>query len=388
MRPLVAVAGTWAVIWWSESMLGAVAGTSRNLTVCTSVKPEPVMVTLVPAGPLPGPKEVIRGSTRKVLALWPLPEGVTTVSLPVEASAGTTTVILVALTVAGAARTPLKRTLVAPPKALPAIVSVVPTGAAPGVTEPTRGMTNSVAALVAVPPAVVIVTGPSVALAGTVSRSCVRESTLNPALTLFTFTALTPPKPVPRRSTGLPGAAWDGANVVIAGRTRNTVGLAAVPPAVVTVIRPLNAVGGAKAVITLLKMSTRAGTPANLTMFRSAKPEPSIVTPVSAGPLPGVMEVSCGRTRNFPTLWAIPTGVATSRWPVLASAGTTARTCVGDTKVGAVATPPNETDVAPSRFAPPIVTTVPTGAAAGLKPEILGAGARTARLCPNAAAIA
>src|SRR5207248_313674 len=81
---LVAVAGTWAVIWWSESMLGLVAATPLNLTALTSVKPEPAIVTLVPAGPVPGPKAVIRGSTRKVPALWPLPEGVTTVSLPVE----------------------------------------------------------------------------------------------------------------------------------------------------------------------------------------------------------------------------------------------------------------------------------------------------------------
>ena len=202
------------------------------------------MVTLVPTGPLPGPKEAIRGSTRKAPTLWPLPEGVTTVSLPVEASAGTTTVSLVALTVAGTATTPPKRTLVAPANALPTIVTVVPTGAALGMKEPTRGSTNRVAALVAVPPAVMTVIGPSLALAGTVSRSCVRESTLNPARTPFTFTALMPPKPVPRTSTGLPGAAWEGANVVIPGTTRNTVGLATVPPPVVTVIRPLNAVGG------------------------------------------------------------------------------------------------------------------------------------------------
>src|SRR5918912_522430 len=88
----------------------------------------------------------------------------------------------------------------------------------------------------------------------------------------------------------------------------------------------------------------------------------------------------------------MPTGVVTSRWPVIASAGTTARTCVADTNVGAVDSwpklPLNETDVAPSRFAPLIVTTAPTGAADGLKPKILGAGARTTRLCPAPAPIA
>src|SRR5205085_314297 len=195
--PLVAPAGTTAVIWWSESTLGLVAATPPNLTAVTSVKPEPVIVTLVPTGPLPGLREVIFGSTRNVPALWPEPEGVTTVSLPVEASAGTKTVIAVAVTVAGVAGTPSKRTLVAPVKALPPIVTFVPTGAAEGLKEATRGSTSSVAALVAVPPAVVTEIGPSVAPPGTVSRSSVRERRLKLAATPFTLTELTPPKPVP-----------------------------------------------------------------------------------------------------------------------------------------------------------------------------------------------
>src|SRR5437588_9880290 len=110
MRPLVAPAGTWPLIWWSESTLAPGSGTPLNLTAVTSLKPEPAIVTAVPAGPLPGLKEVIRGSTLNVPALWPEPEGVTTVSLPVEAAAGTSTVIRVALTVAGVARAPLKGT--------------------------------------------------------------------------------------------------------------------------------------------------------------------------------------------------------------------------------------------------------------------------------------
>ena len=48
--------------------------------------------------------------------------------------------------------------------------------------------------------------------------------------------------------------------------------------------------------------SARAGTPANLTMLTPAKPEPPIVTAVSAGPLPGVMKVIRGSTRNVPAL--------------------------------------------------------------------------------------
>ena len=77
------------------------------------------MVTLVPTTPLPGENEVSFGSTLKVPALWPAPAPVATVSFPVEASAGTGTVIFVGITVAGTVLTPLKSTLVAPPKAFP-----------------------------------------------------------------------------------------------------------------------------------------------------------------------------------------------------------------------------------------------------------------------------
>src|SRR5919108_3896161 len=225
------------------------SGTPLNLTAVTSVKPEPAIVTAVPAGPLPGPKELIRGSTWKLPLLWPAPEGVTTVSLPVEAAAGTSTVIWVGVTVAGVARTPLKSTPVAPPKALPPIVTFAPTEAEPGEKPATRGVTSRVAALVAVPPEVVTVIWPSVALAGTVSRSWVRERTLKPALTPCTLTALTPPKPVPSTTTGLPGAAAPGAKPVIVGTAVKLVALVAVPPAVVTVIRPLVAAEGTWAVI-------------------------------------------------------------------------------------------------------------------------------------------
>src|SRR5438270_3147728 len=175
--------GTWALIWWSESTLAPGSGTPLNLTAVTSLKPEPVIVTAVPAGPLPGLSEPIRGSTLNVPALWPEPEGVTTVSLPAEASGGTSTVIWVWVTAAGSARTPSKSTPVAPPKALPLIVTWAPTSAEPGEKPATRGVTSRVAALVAVPPGVVTVICPSLAVAGTISRSWVRERTLKPALT-------------------------------------------------------------------------------------------------------------------------------------------------------------------------------------------------------------
>src|SRR5207244_1849819 len=145
-------------------------------------------------GPLNGGEADFQGVTVKLVALVAVPPAV---RLPVEASAGTTTVIFVAMTVAGTAPTPLKRTLVAPPKALPLIVTVAPTAAAVGVNEVTRGSTDSAAALVAVPPAVVSEIVPELAAAGTVSRTWSVDRTLKLAATPFTFTEATPPKPVP-----------------------------------------------------------------------------------------------------------------------------------------------------------------------------------------------
>src|SRR5207248_3559900 len=132
-----------------------------------------------------------------VPALWPEPDGVTTLSFPVEASVGTSTVIFVADTVTGEASTPSKRTLVAPPKAFPYTLTVAPTAADDGANDVTRGSTKNVAPLVAVPPEVVTEIAPVIDVDGTVSRSCAFDSTENAAPTPFTFTALTPPKPAP-----------------------------------------------------------------------------------------------------------------------------------------------------------------------------------------------
>ena len=333
---------------------------------------------------------MIFGSTRNVPALWPEPEGVTTVSLPVEASAGTKTVIAVAVTVAGVAGTPSKRTLVAPVKALPPIVTFVPTGAAEGVKEATRGSTSSVAALVAVPPAVVTEIGPSVAPPGTVSRSSVRERREKPALVPFTLTEVTPPKPVPSTTTWLLGAAAPGAKPLIVGTARKRARLVAVPPAVTTESLPLVAVSGTVAVIWWSEsmLGLVAATPLNLTALTSVKPEPVMVTLAPAAPLPGLKEVSFGSTLKTAALSPVPFGLVTPILPVRAPAGTVARICVGDTIVGVAATPPKVTEVAVPTFLPLIVTSVPTAPAVGLKPETIGIGATSARLWPTPAAIA
>ena len=70
-----------------------------------------------------------------------------------------------------AALTPLNRTAVAPLKFVPLIVTLVPTGPLVGVTLVIvgAGMTVKLLALVAVPPGVVTLTGPVVAVVGTVA---------------------------------------------------------------------------------------------------------------------------------------------------------------------------------------------------------------------------
>src|SRR5207247_584629 len=107
------------------------------------------------------------------------------------------------------------------PKALPLIVTVVPTPAADGVKPVTRGSTESVPALVAVPPAVATVIVPEAALAGTVRRSCTFDRTEKLAATPFTFTVVTPAKPVPATVTLAPAGPLGGVNEVSLGSTLN-----------------------------------------------------------------------------------------------------------------------------------------------------------------------
>ena len=64
-----------------------------KVTEVAPVKLAPLMMTLVPTGPLAGEKLVIRGATVKLLALVAVPADVVTVIFPVVALAGTVAVI-------------------------------------------------------------------------------------------------------------------------------------------------------------------------------------------------------------------------------------------------------------------------------------------------------
>src|SRR5437660_5102854 len=77
-------------------------------------------------------------------------------------------------------------------------------------------------------------------------------------------------------------------------------------------------------------------------------------------------------TVNELALVAVPPGVVTLTGPVVAPAGTVARIAVSEVTVKVALTPLNDTEVAPVKFVPLIVTLVPTGPLVGVKLAIVG----------------
>src|SRR2546426_12302361 len=100
------------------------------VTAVAPAKYGPVIVTLVPAGPLVGEKLVIVGGgmTVKLLALIAVPPDVVTLIGPVVAPLGRVVAIEVNEFTVKLAATPLMVTDVTPVKFVPVIVTLVPTG--------------------------------------------------------------------------------------------------------------------------------------------------------------------------------------------------------------------------------------------------------------------
>jgi hypothetical protein len=107
-------------------------------------------------------------------------------------------------------------------------------------------VTVKLAPLVPVPTAVVTLSGPVVAAAGTVAWIAVSDVTVKPALAVLKVTAVAPVKSTPRIVTLVPTGPIVGVKLVIVGAptTRNAPALLAVPPGVVTLIGPVVAVAG------------------------------------------------------------------------------------------------------------------------------------------------
>jgi hypothetical protein len=143
--------------------------------------------------------------------------------------------------------------------------------------------------------------------------------------------------------------------------------LVAVPSSVVTEMEPVLAPAGTVAVIVpeLFTVNVVA-LPPNETAVAPLKFVPVIVTPDPIPPKVGANELMAGVIvkRVVVAIAPLP-GVVMEIGPVVAPAGTVVIIVPEGPSVNPAATPLNETAVAPVKFVPVIVTTVPAGPKVG-----------------------
>src|SRR6266436_1322273 len=229
------------------------------LPPCVVPKPVPVIVTSSPTAPEVGDMAVIASAsnTVKFTPLLATPHAVTT-TLPVVASTGTETTMLVALQLVGAASVPLKLTVPAPcvaPKPVPVIVTGAPT--TPEVTERLlivgAGTTVKLVPLLATPDALTKIF-PVVAPDGTGTEILDALQLVGVDVVPLKLTEPLPwvaPKFVPATATSAPTAPLVGERVVMlgGGTTVKLDPLLATPPAAVTTTLPVVAPLGVVAVM-------------------------------------------------------------------------------------------------------------------------------------------
>jgi hypothetical protein len=128
----------------------------------------------------------------------------------------------------------------------------------------------------------------------------------------------------PRRSHSSPF--WRRSKIRrVYGATTKLLGLASVPPGVVTAIGPVVAPAGTVAVIFVDDLTTKvAMVPLKVTAVAPVKLLPLMVTDVPTGPLVGEMLLMIGAGVKVPALVTDPAGVVTLIVPVVLPAGTTA----------------------------------------------------------------
>ncbi|GAA4362037.1 hypothetical protein GCM10023185_29600 [Hymenobacter saemangeumensis] len=151
----------------------------------------------------------------------PVPSAVVTQISPVGAPAGASTVrlVLVLLVMGAVTATPPKVTLVAPPRLLPVMVTLVPAGPAVGVKLLTTGtvLITKLPALLAVPWGVVRLMGPVLAPAGTVAVRLVLVTLENTAARPLNCTLLVPVRLVPVMVTLVPATPEAGVKLLMVG---------------------------------------------------------------------------------------------------------------------------------------------------------------------------
>ena len=184
---------------------------------------------------------------------------------------------------------------------------------------------------------------------------------------------------MPVSTTTVPAGPAAGENEVItgAGITVKLVVEAAILMGVVTLMGPVVAPVGTVAVIWVAEFTVNTGAtvPLKRTCVVPVRSVPVMTTTVPTGPVMGAKLVMVGGvpTVNGVAEVVVPPGVVTLIEPVVTPRGALTVICVAEftTKTGA-AVPLKTTAVAPVRFVPVIVTTVPSRPPVGVKLVMVG----------------
>src|SRR5262245_36598779 len=227
---------------------------------------------------------------------------------------------------------------------------------------------------------------PLVAPAATVARNDVFDTTVSALAGVpLKVASVTPVRLTPLTVTIVPTGPDAGVRDVIPGAriTRSDVALVTVPSAVVTVMGPVTAVGGTANVnsvaLALVAVTATVPTLAIALALTPRRLKPLTVTLSPAMTLAGEKPVIFGSTLNRPVLCALAARFVTPRRPVVAPAGTVARSDVFESTVSSVAGVPSKvTSVTPSKLVPLRATTVPTAPDAGAN-ELSAGGRITTR---------
>jgi hypothetical protein len=386
--------------------LVTVAAVPLNLTVLVPwVAPKfvPAIVTVAPTNPDVGFRFVMLGGGAETVKLTPLlatPPTVTT-TFPVVAPVGTSTTILVAVQLVGAAAIPLNVTVLVPcvaPKFTPVIVTVAPTNPDVGFRPVMLGpgeITVKLTPLLATPPTVTT-TFPVVAPAGTFVTMLVALQLVGVAAIPLNVTVLVPcvaPKFAPAIVTVAPSTPDVGFRLVMLGAGTVTVKLTpalATPPTVTTTFPVVAPVGTVTTMLVALQLVAVAVVPLNFTVLVpcvAPKFAPVIVTVAPTSPEVGFRLVILGTgsvtVKPTPLLATPPT--VTTTFPVVVPTGTVTTMLVALQLVAVAAVPLNLTVLVPCvapKFAPTIVTVVPTKPEAGFRLVMLGPGEVTVKLTP------
>jgi len=294
--------------------------------------------------------------------------------------------MLVELQLVGVASVPLKLTVLVPcvaPKPVPVIVTGVPTAPDEGfrpVTVIGDGVTVNMKPLLE-PSEVLTTTLPVEAANGTGTTMLVALQLVGMAGVALKVTWLDPwvaPNVVPVIVTKFPTVPVDELKAVMLGTTiKNPPMLAATPPTV-TPTNPVVALEGTGAtMLVALQLVGEAGVPLKesvLVPCVGPNPSPVMVTDVPTGPEAGLELEMLGITvKGVPLLAAPPT--VTTTFPVLEPVGTAATMLEVLQLVGVAMVPLNVTVLFPCdgpKFAPEIVTELPTIADVGLRLVMTG----------------